>query len=562
MTRWFTATAVLTLASSCGHHPRVDAPLAVEARLQAAESNCGSLIPQLVADTAPTVVQVRFGDTDMITGTLISADGIVLTCAHLPVMVGEEVIIGLSDGRLLPATVLSKLPKDGESRSCKDIALLKVADAGPFPYAPVASSSPRELGGTLLALGFPDTLLLGADRTSDPLYVRIGTQIQDPYETCPDEICTTIRGTGGDSGGPLFDLAGRVVGVVHGGDQSGAHMTYTRIEVLRRNWNVLASGRDEPQIPSSTGPDPKCQNSLPATVAHLRSSVVEVHSQSRLVALGTVVGDGLILTKASELGPSLTVVTANDYVAIAEIAATDPDLDLALLRLTYAPELTRGVQAVSWNNSRPVSRGSLVWSVGSVTVAPQLGVACFAPRDIPAIQGFIPCEFEQGDGGVRVVGMIEELRRFRLRPLRMPLRVGDTLLSVEGVPVPTLQEYKALVFSGTRIGTHPPVAGIPLSIRFRRGKDIQDDVVGLEFSQTPTGQLVRPASARYSSFQRVIATDLPARPEHCGTPVVNSEGVLVGMLIARAPFVESIVLPAEQVAGAIERMTASSRPGR
>lgn len=511
-------------------------------------------VRQVVTVVSPSVVRVFFGEGDMLTGTLISADGTVLTCAHLPVPVGETVTIGLLDGRRSPAKVVSKLPDAGESRAGKDIALVRILDPGPWPFAPVAEKAPVSPDEPLLALGFPDTLLFGSDRAIDPLYVRMGFQIRDPYHSRPEELSTTIRGTGGDSGGPLFDLAGRVVGVVHGGDLSGAHMAYTRIEVLRQNWARLAEGIRPPEIPAPQQPAANPLRGLADAASRVRSSVVEVHANSRWIALGCVVGDGLVLTKASELGPNLTVVTADDCVGIAEIAATDSGLDLALLRLPHAPELTSGIAPISWGAAALPAAGTPVVLATSMTLAPQIGVTCFEAREVPPVEGFIPCEFEQGEHGVRVVRIVDELRRFRLRPLSLPLRAGDTLTHIEGLPVKDLPGYKALMFGTPRIGAHPRVAGEPIRITFNRGDQAIEDRVSLEFMQTPSGQLVRPSSARYSAFPKAIATDLSARPEHCGAPVVDAHGRVLGILIARAPFVESLVLPAEQIAPALGRM--------
>ena len=55
-----------------------------------------------------------------------------------------------------------------------------------------------------------------------------------------------------------------------------------------------------------------------------------------------------------------------------------------------------------------------------------------------------------------------------------------------------------------------------------------------------------------------IATDLAARPEHCGAPVVDADGRVVGLLIARAPFIESLILPGSEMRAAVEVMRKSA----
>lgn len=511
-------------------------------------------IQRALQQALPSIVRVWFGEGDMLTGTIVSDDGLVLTCAHLPVPVGGPVEIGLQDGRRVPAKVLSKLPKEGQSNIGRDVALVQISESGPWPRAWVAVTAPAGLDAPVLAAGFPDTMLYGTNRATDPLYVRLGHPILSPYESNPAALVTSIFGTGGDSGGPLLDLAGRVIGVVHGGDASGSHVSYTRIEVLRRNWNSLAPGRSPPPVPTADQPAPLAVAEIEKAAAPIRDAVVEVNSEARPIGLGCVVGDGLILTKASELGTNLTVSLANNYVGIVEVAATDPERDLALLRLQYAPELTSGITPVTWDNVEAVRAGQLVVLATPDHLSPRVGVACFEARAVPRIQGAIPCEFEQGEGGVRVVRVSEEFRAFRLRKPALPLRPGDTIVSVEGQAVSDMAGFGKLVFDTERIGSHPSVSGEPIRIGFRRGDATLERSVVLEFAATPSGQLVRPVSNRYSSFPSAIATDLDVRPEHCGGPVLDSQGRVVGLLIARAPFIESLVLPAGEIADSLRVM--------
>ena len=55
-----------------------------------------------------------------------------------------------------------------------------------------------------------------------------------------------------------------------------------------------------------------------------------------------------------------------------------------------------------------------------------------------------------------------------------------------------------------------------------------------------------------------MASDLAARPEHCGAPVVDADGRVVGLLIARAPFIESLILPSTEMRAALEVMRKSA----
>jgi hypothetical protein len=98
------------------------------------------------------------------------------------------------------------------------------------------------------------------------------------------------------------------------------------------------------------------------------------------------------------------------------------------------------------------------------------------------------------------------------------------------------------------------VAGEPVAVTYRRGRKTADATVYLHNQATVPGQGVRPSSYRYTGFATALAADLPARAEHCGAPVVDARGRTVGVLIARAPFIESLVLPAGEVKASLEAM--------
>ena len=71
-------------------------------------------------------------------------------------------------------------------------------------------------------------------------------------------------------------------------------------------------------------------------------------------------------------------------------------------------------------------------------------------------------------------------------------------------------------------------------------------------------QRVRPCSYRYSGFPAAIASDLAVHPEHCGALVVDANGRVAGLLIARAPFIESLNLPSTAMRAAVEVMRKSA----
>ncbi len=158
--------------------------------------------------------------------------------------------------------------------------------------------------------------------------------------------------------------------------------------------------------------------------------------------------------------------------------------------------------------------------------------------------------------GVEVTEILEDTLSLWMRPTAFPPRPGDVLTHIAGVPVPNRETFVAMAFDGNSLGQHPRVAGELVAATFRRDGATAEAAVQLGYQASVGTQLVHPSSYRYSGFPLAIATDLPARPEHCGAPVVDARGRAVGILIARAPFVESLVLPGGEVAASLKSMLA------
>ncbi|XP_052135110.1 putative protease Do-like 14 [Oryza glaberrima] len=145
-------------------------------------------------------------------GTIIDPDGTILTCAHVvldfqstkPILRGK-VSVTLQDGREFEGTVLNA---DRHS----DIAVVKIKSKTPLPSANLGSSSKLRPGDWVVALGCPlslqNTVTAGivscVDRKSSDL--GLGGIRREYLQT----DCAINKG---NSGGPLVNLDGEIVGV-------------------------------------------------------------------------------------------------------------------------------------------------------------------------------------------------------------------------------------------------------------------------------------------------------------------------------------------------------------
>ena len=132
-------------------------------------------------------------------GFIISADGLILTNAHV-VREAKEVTVKLSDRREFAAKVLG-------SDTTTDIAVLKI-DAKGLPVVRLGDPKKLEVGDPVMAIGAP----YGFEQTATQGIVSAkGRSL--PGDAVVPFIQTDAAVNPGNSGGPLFDGSGAVVGI-------------------------------------------------------------------------------------------------------------------------------------------------------------------------------------------------------------------------------------------------------------------------------------------------------------------------------------------------------------
>ena len=132
-------------------------------------------------------------------GFLISADGLLVTNNHV-IENADEIKIEMLSGEILEAKVLGSDPKT-------DIALLKVTADKDLPFVEFGNSDDARVGDWVLAIGNP--LGQGFSVSAGIISAR-GRDLPGPYD---DFIQTDAAINRGNSGGPLFNTLGEVIGV-------------------------------------------------------------------------------------------------------------------------------------------------------------------------------------------------------------------------------------------------------------------------------------------------------------------------------------------------------------
>jgi serine protease Do len=138
--------------------------------------------------------------TSLGSGFIIDPSGIIVTNNHV-IEDADEISVKLNDGTTLPAKLIGHDDKT-------DLALLKVTSKKPLPAAKLGDSDHARVGDWVIAIGNP--FGLGSTVTAGIVSARNRDIAAGPYD---DFIQTDAPINRGNSGGPLFDVNGMVVGV-------------------------------------------------------------------------------------------------------------------------------------------------------------------------------------------------------------------------------------------------------------------------------------------------------------------------------------------------------------
>jgi len=142
------------------------------------------------------------------TGFIVSEDGMILTNRHVVADETAEYTVLMTDGRKFPAKILAK-------DKIRDIAILKIENSEALPVAKLGDSKNLQIGQTVIAIGnalgeFQNTVSVGVISGLGRTITASGGGI---IETLEDVIQTDAAINRGNSGGPLLNLKGEVIGI-------------------------------------------------------------------------------------------------------------------------------------------------------------------------------------------------------------------------------------------------------------------------------------------------------------------------------------------------------------
>lgn len=169
-----------------------------------------TLLKSTVDKVMPATVALTLGQGAG-SGVIVSEDGLVLTAAHVIVKPNQDVTIWLPDGKRVAGKTLGINVRN-------DSGMVKItgkppknatwpgASEGKWPTVELGKASDLKKGQYVISLGHP-----GGPKPDRKPPVRLGQFINS--QQIGRAIRTDCTLVGGDSGGPLFDMSGKLIGI-------------------------------------------------------------------------------------------------------------------------------------------------------------------------------------------------------------------------------------------------------------------------------------------------------------------------------------------------------------
>jgi serine protease Do len=299
-------------------------------------------------------------------------------------------------------------------------------------------------------------------------------------------------------------------------------------------------------------------------VAKASESTVRVLCDDKDTILGTVVDpEGYILTKWSELKGNLIVRTSDSNEYDATLVAAHRGTDLALLKVD-----AKNLKAVEFADTRKVPAGNWVVASGVTSDPVAVGIVSVMTRKTTGRDARIPnpkagylgiMSADEKDKSGNLIGAKIDALMPGGPAFSAGLAAGDVICEVNGKKI---EDMKALleVLDGLS-------GGETVAVKAQRKGETKDFKVTLgtrpkesDDRSTRMNNQGSVLSGRRAGFAEVLQTDMVLDAKDCGGPVLDLDGNVLGINIARAGRVETWVLPSEVIKPLLPDLKAGKFP--
>jgi len=283
---------------------------------------------------------------------------------------------------------------------------------------------------------------------------------------------------------------------------------------------------------------------LRAVSFEAKKVVFPIYAGGQRVAYGISIGEERLVTKASEVTQKRMVFTQNrqQESLAAEIVGIYPDHDLAVLKV---PGLRAPV--AKWADAEALEEGAFLTAIREDGEASAMGVLSVRERSLKSSdQGFLGIEMDtqELDEGVRVRKVVPASAASEVG-----IRGGDVITKIAGEEVRGFYELSTKL-RRLQSGEQPEIEflrnGVSRKVKpTLKGREIQE---GGSPRLDRMDQMSGTQSRVRGDFGNVIQSDMELEAFDVGLPVVDLDGRIVGMVIARAGRISTLILPGDDIA--------------
>jgi serine protease Do len=493
-------------------------------------------------------VQQNQRTSGQFSGVVVSADGYILTAAHT-ILPGKNYKVFFPDGRECIALALGKI-ENKDTPGIPDVGMMKITDKGTWPFAEMGYSASLVTNEPCISISYPESL----NQTLPTLRLGNVAEVKNEYGF----IRSTCKMEPGDSGGPLFDYYGRVIGLHSAIDVSEEMNFEIPVDLYRRYWTAL---NEEtlytafPEKPDSVKVDPlfhllqkeSQQKALHPEFAAptVKNSVFLIKSmvkgenqeiEATLLNVKTPTGDKkqFLLSKNTMVGENAQLYINGSSTPL-KLVGKDQGNDLVLFQI--GQKLMGGIDLdVDLTDTAKIEMGRFLYTIeqNGKVIPSVLGSSLFSLPKINS-QPYLGAMVVYNSSPVQF-SLIKEGSPAE----KAGLKVGDELISINGKPMKKASEFAPEILKYwaddelTFEWTNP--SG-------KMSKTFKLDGRGQSVFNHPAEKFEGGKSARRDGFNAVFTHDAAIKPNACGSPVFDWEGNFYGINIARFSRTTTVVVP-------------------
>jgi serine protease Do len=486
-------------------------------------------------------------------GVVVSADGIILTAAHV-CSPNKIYLVAFPDGKEYTATGLGRL-------GSADAAIMKINEKGTWPYAEMGWSSTLKVNEPCISISYAGTF--GPKRLP---VVRFG-YIADLLAH-KGNMRTTCLMEPGDSGGPVFDVFGRVIGLHSNIELSLENNYEIPVDVYRNYWTALSKPENYTTRPpkDSIKKDPlealhtgiKALQNISLYYADLEYSlgnyclqIKSTPNNTERVVLGTIVSlegfypksrtknKSFIISKSSLVGKDgVAVLKSKESIPI-KILARDKVNDLVLVEVDRVLKNSIKLKKTSSDTLEFKDLGKFLISPDPVNEAGVISV-------IATTQFALARKFRGGFLGASAIIKNDRVTLSKILAnspaLISKLEIGDQVLSLNGKQVKTpdgLYNEAMVYIPGDTVTLDVVRKDSAFSKQLVLCRRMPANHVAEQF--TDGKSVIR------DGFTNIFIHDAKLKPSECGGPVFDIHGRFLGINLARISRTSSVAIPVEEI---------------